>query len=82
MSQDYQDSLQIISQLGCSSEYFYNPSLYWFDPDPSLAFLILHDGSILVRSIWHNNPVSIYELWKFFNEEQQKLIIYNLDKFV
>lgn len=82
MTRAYSESIKIIKALGCTDEYYQNGSMFWFDKDPSIIFIIRKNGDIVLKKLWSENSISIYELWPKFSSEQKRLIVYNLDKFV
>jgi hypothetical protein len=82
MTKAFGESFKIVKALGCTDEYYKNGSMFWFDKDPSVIFIIRENGEIILKELWGDNSISIYELWPKFSSEQKRLIAYNLDKFV
>lgn len=75
-------SFRIIHKLGCTQKYYERDNMFWFKDDPAIIFIMNEDGTIILRELFTERKVSIYELWEKFDNEQKKLIVYNLDKFI
>ena len=81
MSYKYYNTYDLIIALGCFCSYFQSPNIFWFVKDPSVIFIINHDDLIILKNCLTEEQISIMDVWRFLTFEQQKLILFNLDKF-
>lgn len=81
MNKSQGESFNLVRNLGCTDEYYDNGSMFWFEKDPGIIFIITENGKIIIKELFSEKNVSIYELWSMFNKEQKSLVAYNLDKF-